>query len=380
MIDLSSEPSIGSMILTKDGYLKYSYVLPRGMTFSYADQAILEFTNLYGTAYPGFSNPVIAGVTDYSQGTLSDDLTTFTWTIPSAVLNPISAGHNFEVSVILEDGTYKVRYGKVVRKEVTYPLLATIADDLPNSYSDDMNLNVKNSKWIPRYGEVAMTNSSPLSGNPYVMGPRNKADVFGIGLSLWASAAVSWYAPLQSDNIEISVGLMKYNANTDGDITVVFASNQLMTKFLGVRFTDPGGVGTGGGSAGDVDIEIVYGTVSSSTGATLTAVGGAASGDTYDLSTVASNYFQSSTGSTFKIQFTNYATGALGAIQPRVKVTGNLGPPYGTQVLFDRDVTAYLGASGFLTGTGYRYLGLIFNGSLLTTGPLIHEWAARDLL
>ena len=387
MIDLSSEPSLGSMILTKDGDLKYSYVLPRGMTFSYADEARLTFTNLYGTAYPGFANPVANGVTDYSQGSLSDDLTTFSWNIPSAVLNTISAGHNFEISVTLEDGTYKVRYGKVVRKEVTYPLLATIANDLPNSYSDDMNLNVQNSKWIPRYGEVAMTNNSPLSGNPYVMGPRNKANIFGIGLSLWASAAVSWYAPLQSDNIEINVGLVKYNANTDGDLTVVFASNQDMTKFLGVRFTDPGGFGTGGGAAGDVDIEIVYGSVSSGSGATLTGVGGVASGDPYDLSTVASNYFQSSTGATFKIQFTNYLVGGsvgppavAGVAQPRVKVTANLGYPYGTQVIFDRDVTAYLGASGFLTGTGYRYLGLIFNGSLLTTGPLIHEWAARDLL
>ena len=160
-----------------------------------------------------------------------------------------------------------------------------------------------------------MTNNSPLSGNPYVMGPRNKANIFGIGLSLWASAAVSWYAPLQSDNIEINVGLVKYNANTDGDLTVVFASNQDMTKFLGVRFTDPGGFGTGGGAAGDVDIEIVYGSVSSGSGATLTGVGGVASGDPYDLSTVASNYFQSSTGATFKIQFTNYLVG------------GSVGPP-----------------------------------------------------
>jgi hypothetical protein len=365
------------MILTKDGDLKYSYVLPRGMTFPTGSEAKIKFTDRA-------ANPYSLGVsTDYSSGSLSDDLTTFSWEIPSSVLNPIKAGDNFEVSVTIEEGTYKVRYGRVVRREVSYPLLAAVADDLPNSYSDDMNQNVKNTKWINRYGEVAMTNNSPLSGNPFVMGPRNKVDIFGIGLSLWASAAVSWYAPLQSDNIEINVGLVKYNANTDGDLTVVFSSNADMTKFLGVRFTDPGGLGA---TAGDVDIEIVHGTVSSSTGATLTAVGGVSSGDTYDLSTVASNYFQSSTGATFKIQFTNNLVGGSvgppivpGVAQPRVRVVGNLGYPYGVQQLFDRDVSAYY-PNNFQTGPGYRYLGLIFNGSLLTTGPLIHEWAARDLL
>jgi hypothetical protein len=370
MIDLSSEPSLGSMILTKDGDLRYSYVLPRGMTFPTGSEAVIKFTDRA-------SNPYTLGV--YGPGSLSDDLTTFSWSIPSAVLNAIKAGDNFEVSVTIEEGTYKVRYGRVVRKEVSYPLLPGVADDLPNSYSDNMSLNAPNNKWIPRYGEVAMTNNSPLSGNPYVMGARNRADIFGIGLSLWASAAVSWYAPLQSDNIEINVGLVKYNANTDGDLTVVFSSNQNMTKFLGVRFTDPPGLG---GLQGDVDIDIVYGT----SVPVVTGIGGPDAVTRYELSTVASNFFQSSGGATFKIQFTNYTTGGSegppvvpGVAQPRVRVTGNLGYPYGTRVLFDRDVSAYY-PNRFETGVGYRYLGLIFNGSLATQGPLIHEWAARDLL
>jgi hypothetical protein len=355
------------MILTKDGDLKYSYVLPRGMTFPTGSEAVIKFTDRASNAYT-------LGV--YEPGSLSDDLTTFSWAIPSSVLNPINAGDNFEVSVTIEEGTYKVRYGRVVRKEVSYPLLPGVADDLPNSYSDDMNLNSPNVKWIARYGEVAMTNNSPLSGNPYVMGARNKADIFGIGLSLWASAAVSWYAPLQSDNIEINVGLVKYNPNTDGDAIVVFSSNQTMTKFLGVRFTDPsGGNLLDPPAAGAVRIDIVYGTGPQA----VTSVGAATSGNPLQLSVLASNYFQSSTGATFKILFTNYATGGSGTVQPRVRVTGNLGPPQGIQVLFDRDMSAYY-PNNFQTGVGFRYLGLIFNGSLATQGPLVHEWAARDLL
>lgn len=360
------------MILTRDGDLKYSYVLPRGMTFPTGSEAAIKFTDRASNVYT-------LGV--YAAGSISDDLTTFSWSIPSAVLNTINAGDNFEVSVTLEDGTYKVRYGRVVRKEVSYPLLAAVAADLPNTYSDDMNQNVKNTKWIARYGEVAMTNNSPLTGNPYVMGARNKADIFGIGLSLWASAAVAWYAPLQTDNIEINVGLVKYNANTDGDLTVVFSSNATMTKFLGVRFTDPaGGNLFDPPSAGAVQIDIVYGSVSSSTGASLTTVGASVSPTPYQLTTVASSQFYGSSGATFKILFTNYAVGGGSVVKPTVKVLANLGYPYGQQWIIDRDLSAYGPGANFQTGSGYRYLGLIFNGSLATQGPMIHEWAARDLL
>lgn len=389
MIDLSSEPSLGSMILTRDGDLKYSYVLPRGMTFPTGSEAKINFTDRASTAYSLGVNP------DYSVGSLSDDLTTFSWVIPSTVTNPINAGDNFEVSVTLEDGTYKVRYGRVVRREVSYPLLPAVGTNLPNTYSDNMQQNAPNPKWIVKYGAVAMTNGTSVSGNPYIMGARNKLNIFGIGLSLFSSAAVAWYAPLQTDNIEITVKLAKYGSNNDGDMTVVFASDANMTKFLGIRFTDPGTYGATGLLVPDPDtIKLVTGTATTGGGAVwnsmatlndVTSTAGGTTGTTQYTFAGGAGTGVPTTGATYKIVFTNYlngvgTAGSPATAQPHVQVYMQTGYPYGYRAVIGKDLSGLIGTY-FQTGSSaYRYMGLIFNGSAATQGPMIYDWSARDLL
>lgn len=105
MISLNSEPLLGSMVLSRDAVWKKTYRPPNGMTF------------------PGGTTASVK-VTDRDGG---DTLATFTGTVDTALVTfkedgvdhaDIPAGANFEMFVdIPSDGTYKVQYGRVVRRD-----------------------------------------------------------------------------------------------------------------------------------------------------------------------------------------------------------------------------------------------------------------------
>jgi hypothetical protein len=361
MIDLSSEPSLGTMILTEGGVLKYSYVLPRGMEFPTGSEAYIEFSDRAGGVYE---------LGDYKYGTVSDDLTTATWVIGDVLTNQVAAGDNFEVFVNIDGDIYKVRYGRVVRKQVSYPLNPITVASPPLLYEDDFQRNVPGPRWLVKHGGVSMTQLAFSGGNAalgtkYTMAARNAVDIFGNTLSLFSKASVRWYAPMTSDSIDISVKLVSGAANNDGECFIVFASNSDMTRWLAVRISDPS---TAWVRTAD-NIQVVMGRNTSEpptfdallTGYTpaVDEIGAFVNYDT--------PYFNQPTANTFTYRVVYDGTG----VTPFVSV-------YTPASTATPALTTSLASTNFYKGAGYRYCGLMFNGSLVTPGPRVFSWRAKD--
>jgi hypothetical protein len=325
MINLSSEPSLGSMVLTKGGVLKYSYILPRGMEFPDDVEGSLAFTDRAGGEYE-FSP---------HAGEVAEDLSRIDWLISPQILDNIPAGANFEVFVTYDETTYKVRYGRVVRKEAFYPLNPLAVEASPLMYEDDMQRSMPGPRWVAKAGRVSMHDRGEEANPRYAMASRNAIDIFGAGINLYQSSAALWYAPLQSDTIEMAVGILD---GGDGVCTVVLCSNSSMTSFLGVRFTDP--------ASGSDSVQVITGT---------------AWNDTSTIGNSASISAIPNSGGIYKITYSQ-STNQVSVFQP-----GATTPVLATTI-----------STSVPHGAGYRYVGATWQGSLVTTGPKIYYWKVKD--
>ncbi len=343
MIDLTGELSLGSVVLSRDSDLSYTYYLPRGMTFTAGATVSLRFTDRSGGEY---DNSPFAG-------TISTDRTKATWTIDSLFINPIPAGANFEVFVVDNSVTYKVRYGRVVRKEVSFPLNPLNVEVPPLMYEDDMQRSMPGPRWLIKGGRMSMQAVTGITnGVSYSVGTgmatRNTIeDIWGNSLNLYTKAAAQWYGPLQSDAIEMNIGLAD---NGYGTFTAVFASNYSMTKWLGVRFFNQWTLadGLGASTRRQVRIQVVYGSA-------------------WDTSaTVGSyvNYTMSSSGSMFKIVYSG-----------QEKTVSVFTPASATVPALNQISTSSTAAQ---TGAGYRYLGVTSAGDFAYSGPRLYYWKVKD--
>jgi len=418
-IDLTSELSLGSVVLTRDAALAYTYYLPRGMTFSAGATVALRFTDRSGGEY---DNSPFAG-------TVSTDRTKATWTIDPLFLNSIPAGANFEVFIVdsygrstttaasatdtitatghgLSDGnpicftsvgvatainvnttyyvvsssantfkvaltvggtaltigtaslvfvrpaTYKVRYGRVVRKEVSFPLNPLNVEIPPLMYEDDMQRSMPGPRWLIKGGRMSMQTLTGITAGVsypvgYGMATRNTiTDVWGNSLNLYTKAGAQWYGPLQSDAIEMNVGLADGN---NGTFTAVFASNYSMTKWLGVRFQN---AYTNPAIPVPADryvlkIQVVYGSAWDTTATVGSFV----------------NYTQPAAGSLFKITYSGLSK-SVSVFTPASATTPAL--------------TTSTSSTAAQTGAGYRYLGATSEGSFAYSGPRLYYWKVKD--
>lgn len=352
MIDLSSEPSLGSLILTRDGALKYSYILPRGMEFPDGSEGFISFTDPAGGEY------------DLSphEGEVSDDSTKINWLIEPQLINHVPAGANFEVFTVVDGITYKVRYGRVVRKEVSYPLSPLSVETTPVMYEDDMQRNMPGPRWTVKGGALAMYDIDPTPQTKWAMSARNLVDVFGVGIPLFSSAGALWYTPMQSDSIEIS---LSFRPGSEGGTTIVFASNSSMTDYLGVRFSVNNGLldlanWLGFSPLTASQVQVVKGSAWNNMG----AVGSAASMSTPMIDPPLGVTYGDTTRN-FKITYSRQSN------QVVVYQNNSSGSP--VAILTTSVASA---AAGF--GAGYRYTGVVFAGTLLTSGPRLYYWKVKD--
>lgn len=320
-INLASEPILGTIVLTRDGVLKYSYTLPPGMTFPGGATSELIFTDRAGGVYDGSPYP----------GTLSVDSRTMSWLLDPDYVDHVPRDSNFEVFVTFDSHTTKVRYGRVIRREVSYPLNPLAVEAPPLMYEDDLQRDQVGPRWIAKHGRVAM--HAPAGTPDYAMGVRNAIDLLGIGPTLWEDAAVLWYAPTQSDTIEWSVGVCD---GGDGDFIAVVCSDYSMTEFLGVRFHD-------GNGSGD-SIQVVTGTAWDS----LTSRGSSYS------------HIVPDNGNIYKIRYD----------LPTGKISVYIGAGTTPVVEWTDTVVGH--------GPGHRYFGGIWNGSFADPGPLMYYSKIRD--
>ncbi|MFM8798742.1 MAG: hypothetical protein ACKODT_07280 [Fluviibacter sp.] len=319
MLDLNGEPSLGTLSLTRDGVRKYTYVLPAGMRFDNAScLGTLVFTDRSGGQY-----------VEPLDGEISSDLSSMTWLLDPETVNTIPAGANFEVFINVDGYDYKVRYGRVIRREVSFPLNPVGPQSVspPLMYEDQLQRSQVGPRWIAKKGRISM--HKPVGDPEYALAGKNAV-----------SAAALWYAPTQSDTVEMTVGLCGGGAGTT---VIVLSSNYAMTSFMGVRFHEPGILGAG-------DIKIVSG--QSPTSLTI-------QGSPYTNVTIPND------GAFYTIRYS----------LPLNTLSVYSGSDISTPILQWEDT------SGLVRhGAGYRYSGATFNGTLLTTGPLLYYWKVKDVV
>lgn len=328
MINLSSEPSLGTMILTQDGVFKTESKAPTGMSFPAGTYGTIVVKDRAGGEYEG--SPFVGDVN--TAGTAVE------WTIEPDNHNHIPEGANYEKFVFVDGLPYKREYGRVARKQVEFPLHPGSVITPIRLFEDDLQRNQVGPQWISKFGRPGMHNPVRTDEIDFAMAARNSIDIFGIGLSLWQQTAVLWYAPLTTDSVEVTVGLCD---GGNGNTTIVLCSNYAMTEFLGVRFHDSV-------LDGEDEIQIVTGKAWNSLtqqGAGFGHVGSSVPDD----------------GHIYTLRY-NHAEGKIDVIYE------------------DLVILSWTDTSGVVKhGAGFRYLGAIFQGTFIDTGPLMYYWKAKDI-
>lgn len=246
----------------------------------------------------------------------------------------VPAGAGFEVFLTTADGPYKVRYGKVIRKEVGFPAApgSVINPSDALQFTDNFQRTALGSRWIPIVGR------SRIYENPLTVGaPNGVANDFPL---LWGSSAIRYFAPINGDTVKVSVNII-YPAS--GQTTVIFAADQALTSYIGLQF-DTGSFLPGLPAA---QLRIV------------TGAGGPLPAD---------QVHQASHAATFA-DFDNWTIfyNNLSKVAMIYKGTNT------TPIVQWQDDTGLVPH-----GLGYRYLGFSWAAGLLATGPQITDWIAQD--
>lgn len=313
MINLSSEPVLTSMVLTRDAVWKHDYRLPRGMEFPDGTTAEVRVTDRSG-----------AELVPPLEGVVSDNRVDWLVTAPDHA--DITAGANFEMFITVpDDGVYKVRYGRVVRKEARFPAAPEFSSAYDGAiYTDSLQRTALGPFWVQKKKKTVLHDNSDDSlpwgmGNDFILNDES---------------ATHWYAPLRSDSMKVSASLLKF---AGGSVTICLCSNYTMTNWLGIKFdTTANTVRPVTGGATPTDITNQGSTVANT------------------VSTVAPDPYT---------VYYNFATNTLSLFK------GASLTPLLTWVDED-DIVQH--------GEGHRYIGVIFKGDLLTVGPQLTAWSAKD--
>jgi hypothetical protein len=302
-------PKINNLQLSKGQTFTASYVLgsntyPTGTTAS-----IIIYDN---------SEIVLATWT----GTVSGVTATFTQTAPDTIPH----GSKFDLFLIYSNGNkIKHSYGIVVRNENRYPLNPTeITTNYALQFSDSFNRTYVGKYWVPRSADNAVSIHDNSGTIPNTLGPNN---------SLFTSAAVLWYTPLNTDSVTVTASMVNIGS---GKCTLVVASDYNMTTWVGVQFE------TG---ISNNKLWIVRGT-------------GPINWTTQSGTTSVNNTL--TTGDTYVVKFN--------AVSKLISCFKN---GSGTAAISGT-------ATGLPTGAGYRYSGIVWNSSLFSPGAEPSTWSAKD--
>ena len=147
------------------------------------------------------------------------------------VVDPIPGGANFEIFVDTDDGPDKIRYGKVIRREVEYP-------DSPAAQQQAVALQFTDA--FPTLG--LRTNWIKLLGTPKVRANTSLPNGVSPDQVLLgeASAGMRWDQELNSDTTRMKIRLLdKHQGVLSADFAHFFAivcADQRLTTGLAVEF------------------------------------------------------------------------------------------------------------------------------------------------
>jgi hypothetical protein len=316
-IKMPQAPALRDLVITADGVLSLDYKSNNGEDWPEDTTSVINITDRAGAPLASLEGDIVGNKIKYR--------------VLPADLADIEAGANYDWIVTLPDDDYgdlpwKIRLGRVVRKENIYPLnplnVSTYqALEFSGSYPSTQSLK----EYVLRHGKIKILDNS--GSLPNGLGPN-----FPL---LWQNAACLYYHPFNGDSIRWNVTIVTGTGRT----RFALCSNYEMTNYLAVEFdTTPGGTGNDkiaiGTGTGPIDITI--------------------------QTEYATNTFENLQNYTFEY---NSLTNVLAVYK------GNDLTP----ILEWEDETNIV-----QHGEGHRYFGFAWRGSLLDDGVQPTAWIIRD--
>jgi hypothetical protein len=205
-------------------------LLSRGSTWN-----PLPYEPPYLMADPGLPWPAGSDVytvfTDTSGGelaTIYGDVTAdaISFQADLSEVDTIPHGANFETFLDTDDGLVKIRYGKVIRREVEYPNAPPVqVSNIALNYTDTFPTLGLRSNWKAVKGRTKVYDNTS-SSLPF--GVSANAGLFV------AQSAIRWDAPLNTDTVKSHVVLLNQGA---GKCQVLICADQRFTTGLAVEFS-----------------------------------------------------------------------------------------------------------------------------------------------
>lgn len=254
------------------------------------------------------------------------------WLLMPADVDDIKRGYNFEAFILTDDETpipYKLRYGKVVRREATFEYSSVLIEQ-PVSllFSDDFNgrTGQPGNMYQQVFGNTTIHNNSSLFGGP---GPGN-----GLGLNnglFYSQSAVRVNRQTNGDSVRMQATVISPG---DGKTRIGICGNTGLTAGLALELDSGNHLATLGKITGHNTFEGLL------PGIADTLVNFDAWTIIYDDQTKTFSALKN-TATTPALSWTD-----TGASEPH--------------------------------GQGYRYPFFTFDASLLATGPQITRWEYQD--
>lgn len=240
-------------------------------------------------------------------------------------IDAVPAGANFEVTLDTLAGPRKLRYGKVIRREATYfpPPAVNVT---PMAFGDNFQRTALGRKWIAVLGRTKIIDNSALS-------LPNGATVDG---AFFTKSAIRYYQPFTTDSIRMNVTVQNPLHLMSGKTSFVVAADANMSSGLAMQL-----------ETGIANNWIHMGVLNGPT--SVTYEGGSVSNS-------------ADSGDNYTISYTD-ATKTLAVYK------GTSLDPLATWV-DDTGIVPH--------GPGYRYVGFIFEASLITAGIQVSSWSAKD--
>lgn len=153
-----------------------------------------------------------------------------TFDSPPEEVDIVPAGAQYETFLIDDEGkTKQIRYGQVIRRQASF--FHTPARDTGNralQFRDDFynRTGRVGPKWFVTNGRPTIFDHS--GDTPNGVGPN---------FTFFSTAAMRFYAPLNTDSVIVSFNLLHNGA---GDTAIILGSDAAMKSYLYVQFHDPG--------------------------------------------------------------------------------------------------------------------------------------------
>lgn len=209
-------PQMGTVVLSANGRLEIPDWQLRG-NFAVGTEVVLVFTDSVGAELGRF------------DGVRTDVGLSFM--LEPGEVKDIPAGANFQV-LVTEPGLEPLsfRYGTVVREEPKYPLSQVVApEDAARQYSANFVGKYIGPMWKPMGGTQLGIHEHPILGLPPSMGPN---------FSLFTRAAARWLWPMNMDSVTINTSILNVGSGAFnfGKFNVIVCADYAMQTYVGMQF------------------------------------------------------------------------------------------------------------------------------------------------